>query len=105
MAVQWFTLTREFVEYTLTSTFASNVLMAMTRAGIPDESFFQVQLMNSHFNNTVGQIVRYHPPARPCSRVFIMPVLTHPSHHTPHRTASSTHHPDLSVHHLGQVQL
>jgi hypothetical protein len=41
--------------------------MAMTQAEIPDESFFQVLLMNSHFNNTVGLIVRYHPPARPCS--------------------------------------
>jgi hypothetical protein len=57
--VQWFTLTREFVEYTLTSTFARNVLMAMARVEIPDESFFQVLLMNSPFNNTVGLSVRY----------------------------------------------
>jgi hypothetical protein len=62
--VQWFTLTREFVEYTLTSTFARNVLMAMAQVEIPDESFFQVLLMNSHFNTTVGLIVRHYPPVR-----------------------------------------
>lgn len=61
---QWFTLTREFVEYTLTSTFARNVLMAMAQVEIPDESFFQVLLMNSHFNNTVGLV----PPA-PTSQI------------------------------------
>lgn len=54
---QWFVLTREFVEYALTSAFARNVLVAMAadKAQIPDESYFQVLLMNSPFNITVSQ--------------------------------------------------
>jgi len=55
--VQWFVLTREFVEYMLTSSLSRNVLVAMSegKAEIPDESFMQVLIMNSPFNHTVGQ--------------------------------------------------
>jgi hypothetical protein len=58
---QWFVLTREFVEYVLTSAFARNVLVAMAadKAQIPDESYFQVVLMNSPFNTTVSQRVLF----------------------------------------------
>ncbi|ELR24154.1 xylosyltransferase 1, putative, partial [Acanthamoeba castellanii str. Neff] len=53
---QWFILTREFVEYTLSSALARNVLLAMGsgNADVADESFFQIVLMNSPFNSTVG---------------------------------------------------
>ncbi|ELR24151.1 xylosyltransferase I, putative [Acanthamoeba castellanii str. Neff] len=53
---QWFILTREFVEYTLSSARARNVLLAMGsgKADVADESFFQIVLMNSPFNSTVG---------------------------------------------------
>ncbi|ELR20600.1 xylosyltransferase I, putative [Acanthamoeba castellanii str. Neff] len=66
---QWFVLTREFVEYALTSAFARNVLVAMAadKAQIPDESYFQVVLMNSPFNITVSQ---RKPGARPLPCFF-----------------------------------
>jgi hypothetical protein len=54
---QWFVLTREFVEYALHSTLSRNLLVAMVagEAFVPDESFFQILIVNSPFNHTVIQ--------------------------------------------------
>lgn len=51
---QWYVLTREFVKFSLYSSMARDLLIAMTDINMfaPDETFFQTLLLNSDFRNT-----------------------------------------------------
>lgn len=47
---QWVTLTRDFAYYAASSATARNLLVAFTKARVPDEGFFQTLLINNpHF--------------------------------------------------------